>query len=155
MRKHVPPCALHPVVTARGKDNAVKKIHRHHCLIDQAWSMAQTSRRRLPVARSSNSSRMSLRLYVRRGAAAPRCISDVQSSGVVHYTDVVDCVYKSLQKDKHAVLDNDALQGVFLLFEDQEIPVMSSDQLEIVLKLIAVAMSNNFLHNHSVRVGRI
>tara|TARA_B100001778_G_C18495445_1_gene587079 strand:- start:402 stop:668 length:267 start_codon:yes stop_codon:yes gene_type:complete len=85
---------------------------------------------------------------MRRGALPAQCLSDVHT-GIVHYDDLVSKVYDKLFEKGQAANDEN-LRGVFVMFENQEIPVMSLDQLEIVLKMIAVSLSNNFLNRHSV-----
>ena len=89
-----------------------------------------------------------MHLYRRQGTSKPQCLSDVHT-GIIQYEDLTNHVHARLLQNKKS-LDDENLRGVFVLFDNQEIPVMSLDQLEIVLKMIAVSLSNNFLQSHSV-----
>lgn len=91
-----------------------------------------------------------MHLYRRQGTSKPHCLSDVHT-GIIQFEDLTCHVHARLLGNEKNLNDKN-LQGVFVLFENQEIPVMSLDQLEIVLKMIAVSLSNNFLQSHSVSI---
>ena len=89
-----------------------------------------------------------MHLYRRQGTSKPYCLSDVHT-GIIQYEDLTSHVHARLLQHEKSITD-ESLRSVFVLFENQEIPVMSLDQLEIVLKMISVSLSNNFLQSHSV-----
>lgn len=89
---------------------------------------------------------MSIILCQRRGANPAREICNL--TGFVCSSDVRTCVRKALFGT--GTPSSDDLNGVFIMFENQEISVMTIEQLDLVEKMLTVAIQNKALRRHEV-----